>query len=93
MKVPYAYHSVLRMSLPSIRYPPPPSSVRPLHSSDIYRFTLVEDFGARYMLDSLGLPSRLSPAAVELVCDTLIVDRSLRPSLADELVRHAFFEQ
>lgn len=71
-----------------------PALLAPHHydnSSDIYSYSTLEQHGAGVMLDRLDITSRISPAAVDLLCQMLVVDRELRPLAAEVLAQHEFF--
>lgn len=60
-------------------------------SSDIYSYTILEQHGAGVVLQRLNVTSRVSAAAVEILCEMLVVDRRLRPCSAELLTQHRFF--
>lgn len=70
--------------LPRLPLTPPPSS-------DIFHYTILEEQGAAVVLDRLNLTSRVSTAAVELLCEMLVINRDLRPRSAQLLAQHHFF--
>ncbi|CAM9410920.1 unnamed protein product [Pylaiella littoralis] len=70
-----------------------PLESRGIYSSDIYSYSTLEEHGVRVMLDRLNFTSRMSAAAVDLLCHVLVVDRAYRPCLANVLVQHPFFAE
>ena len=72
---------------------PPPASptVVSVFSSDIFVYTVLEQHGAAVVLERLNLTSRVSAAAVEVLCEMLVIDRHLRPTSAELLAEHRFF--
>ena len=60
-------------------------------TSEIWSYTILEQHGAGVMLERLGLPARISAAAVELLCEMLVVDQDARPHSAASLAQHPFF--
>ncbi|CAM9229064.1 unnamed protein product [Scytosiphon promiscuus] len=68
-----------------------PMEHRDIYSSDINSYANLEQYGARVMLEREEYTSRMSEAAVDLLCQILVVDRGLRPRSAELLTQHPFF--
>eukprot|EP00752_Nemacystus_decipiens_P009834 g8773.t1 len=68
-----------------------PLTSRGIYSSDIFSYAVLEQHGAAVVLERLNLTSRVSAAAVEVLCDMLVVDRHARPTSAELLAEHRFF--
>lgn len=70
---------------------PPLATVFLSSTSEIWSYTILEQRGAGVMLERLNLPARISAAAVELLCEMLVVDHNARPHSAALLAQHPFF--
>eukprot|EP00903_Cladosiphon_okamuranus_P011493 g10825.t1 len=60
-------------------------------TSEIWSYTILAQHGAGVMLDRLNLPERISAAAVNLLCEMLVIDHHARPHSAASLAQHPFF--
>lgn len=60
-------------------------------SSNISSYAVLEQHGAAVLLERLKLTSRVSAAAVEVLCEMLVIDRHVRPTSAELLAEHRFF--